>query len=80
MTVPNFDISHSCVFVNLDQLECREVVFSSSLSPPHPNPELERLLSEQRESGTIMGSGQEEEEGATLMQDLMGDSDDDMDM
>ena len=81
MTIPNFDVRHSCVLVNLNSLECEEVIFSSSLSPPHPNPELERLLSEEKESGSVMVAGEEEEEeGATLMQDLMGDSDDDMDM
>lgn len=80
VAVPSFDLRHSCVLVNLDKLECHEVLFSSSLSPPHPNPQLEQLLNEHRASQSVSASAGEEEEGATLMQDLMGDSDDDLDM
>lgn len=39
--VPNFDLTHSCVLVDLKSLDCREVSFGTSLEGP-PNPALER--------------------------------------
>ena len=82
IAVPNFDLQHSCVLVNLNQLDCHEIAFTSSLSSSHVNPDLERLLSEEKNRETADEGDEkvEEDEGNALMQNLMGDSDDDMDM
>lgn len=39
--VPNFDLTHSCVLVNLSTRDCQEVKFGSSLGTA-PNPALQR--------------------------------------
>ena len=39
--VPNFDLTHSCVLVNLSNRDCREIKFGSSLETT-PNPALKR--------------------------------------
>lgn len=46
--MPNFDLTHSCVLVNLRTLDCREVTFGSSMERK-PNPELERVRKIQTE-------------------------------
>lgn len=42
VSVPSFDLRHSCVLVNLRNLDCSELTFSTTLGSK-PNPELERL-------------------------------------
>ena len=68
--------------VNIDRLESHEVTFTSSLTPSRPNPDLEQLLNEEkdRQSQAEMDSAGGEEEGNEVMENLMGESDDDMDM
>ena len=39
--MPNFDLTHSCVLVNLNSLDCREIRFATSLAMTH-NPALQR--------------------------------------
>ena len=70
------------MLVNLDQLDYHEIIFTSSLSSSHVNPDLEWLLSEEknRETADVGDEKVEEDEGNALMQNLMGDSGDDMDM
>ena len=66
ITVPNFDLTHSCVVVNLVTLECQELTFSMTLEKEQ-NPELEKL----RELRTAVrgrdhGAGQLEPEMSIL--------------
>ena len=65
--------------VNIDRLESHEVTFTSSLTSSRPNPDLEQLLNEEkdRQSQAEMDSAGGEEE---VMENLKGESDDDMDM
>ena len=58
ITVPTFDLQHSCVLVSL---ECKEIVFTFSLPSPHINPELHqlkeevKLIAEEEEINVLMG-------------------------
>jgi len=65
ITVPNFDLTHSCVLVNLTTLECQELVFSTTFEREH-NPELEKLREMQLSEGEMGGSGQLESEMSIL--------------
>lgn len=60
--IPNFDLTHSCVLVNLSNLDCREIKFSTSLETT-PNPALERqreIEAELEGEGSILLSQQPE--------------------
>ena len=63
--VPNFDLTHSCVLVNLTTLECQELTFSTTLARKQ-NPELEKLRELQLSEGETMGGGQLESEMSIL--------------
>ena len=65
ITVPNFDLTHSCVLVNLTTLECQELTFSTTLERKQ-NPELEKLRELQLSEGETMGGGQLEPEMSIL--------------
>lgn len=65
ITVPNFDLTHSCVLVNLTTLECQQLVFSTTFEREH-NPELEKLREMQLSEGETAGSGQLESEMSIL--------------
>ena len=65
ITVPNFDLTHSCVLVNLTTLDCHELVFSTSLEREH-NPELEKVREMQLSEGEATGSGQLDAEMSIL--------------
>ena len=82
VAVLNFDLRRSCVMVNIDRLECHEVTFTSSLTPSRPNPDLEQLLNEEknRQSQDTEMNSNGGEEGNEVMENLMGESDDDMDL
>ena len=58
--IPNFDLTHSCVLVNLRTLNCKEVKFGTSLESK-PNPALERqreIEAELEGEGSILQSQQ----------------------
>ena len=65
ITVPNFDLTQSCVLVNLTTLECQELTFSTTLERKQ-NPELEKLRELQLSEGETMGDGQLESEMSIL--------------
>ena len=65
ITVPNFDLTHSCVLVNLTTLECQELTFSTTLERKQ-NPELEKLRELQLSEEETMGDGQLEPEMSIL--------------
>jgi hypothetical protein len=67
--VPNFDLTHSCVLVNLRTLDCQEVKFGTSLETT-PNPALERqreIEAEFEGDGSILLSQQPEEEEMSIL-------------
>ncbi len=74
VSVPTFDLTHSCVLVNLSTLECQEFTFATSLESK-PNPQLARLqeMEAELEEGVSVGgaSGDGEEESILhLMMDM----------
>ena len=56
VSVPNFDLTHSCVLVNLSSLEVKEMKFATSLQQKH-NPDLARLREIQAELEAAAHSG-----------------------
>ena len=79
--MPNFDLTHSCVLVNLRTLECEEVKFCSSMEQK-PNPELERVRKIQAEleaaeaEKTLLSSQQPQgEEDMSLLRHMDMDED-----
>ena len=71
LSLPNFDLTHSCVLVNLRTLACEEVKFCSSMEQK-PNPELERVRKIQAEleaaeaEKTLLSQPQGEEDMSLL--------------
>lgn len=75
VAVPNFDLTHSCVLVNLRTLECQELTFATSMSRRH-NPELEKLL-ELESQGDHVTSSQPDSDLTLLHHMDMDDDEDD---
>ena len=76
ITVPNFDLTHSCVLVNLTTLECQELTFSMTLERK-PNPELEKLRELQLSEEETAEVGQLEPETSILHHMDMEEEEDD---
>ena len=76
ITVPNFDLTHSCVIVNLTTLECQELTFSTTLERK-PNPELKKLRELQLSEEETAGVGQLEPEMSILHHMDMEEEEDD---
>ena len=76
ITVPNFDLTHSCVLVNLTTLECQELTFSTTLKRK-PNPELEKLRELQLSEEETAEVGQLEPEMSILHHMDMEEEEDD---
>ena len=74
--VPNFDLTHSCVLVNLTTLECQELTFSMTLERK-PNPELEKLRELQLSEEETTGGAQLEPEMSILYHMDMEEEEDD---
>lgn len=66
--VPNFDLTHSCVLVNLNSCDCREIKFGTSLEAT-PNLALERQREIEREveGGSQLLSSQQPQEEMSLL-------------
>ena len=82
LSLPNFDLTHSCVLVNLRTLECKEMKFSTSMEQKH-NPELERIRKIQEEletaeaEKTLLSQPQEHDEDMSILHHMDMDEDDD---
>ena len=79
VSVPNFDLTHSCVLVNLRSLDCHEVKFGTTLDPK-PNPELERqreIEVELEGEGSVLVSQQPQDEEMSILHHM--DEDDNFD-
>lgn len=75
--VPTFDLSHSCVLVNLRSLECSEVKFATSLKTT-PNPALREIEMElEAGEGSLLLSQQPREEMSILHHMDLDDNDED---
>ena len=81
LSLPNFDLTHSCVLVNLKTVECEEVKFSGL--EQKPNPELEKMqrieaeLEAAEAEKTHLSQPQGEEDMSILHHMDMDDDDDD---
>ncbi len=69
--VPNFDLTHSCVLVNLSTGDCQEVKFRSSLETT-PNPALQRQQEieaefEGADEAQLLSQQQEPEEEMSIL-------------
>lgn len=59
VSVPDFDLTHSCVLVNLNTLECHEMKFATSLKATAQNLALLRQREIEAElEGSLSGSSQ----------------------
>ena len=76
ITVLNFDLTHSCVLVNLTTLKCQELTFSMTLERKS-NPELEKLRELQLSEEETAGGGQLEPETSILHHMDMEEEEDD---
>ena len=82
LSLPNFDLTHSCVLVNLRTLECEEVKFSTSMEQK-PNPELEKMRRIQAEleaaeaDRTLLSQPPGEDEDMSLLHHMDMNDDDD---
>ncbi len=80
VSVPSFDLTHSCVLVKVGggKCECEELTFTSSLHQQH-NPDLEQMILSQQLAESSMGeegSGEGGKGEMTLLH-LMDEDDDD---
>ena len=67
ISIPTFDLTHSCVLVNLATLDCHELTFATSLNRKH-NPELARLkeIQSELEKNSDLGTSHTREEVSIL--------------
>ncbi len=76
--MPNFDLTHSCVLINLNSLDCQEVSFTTSLkTTPNPALQRQREIEMEFESGALSQPSLLEDEEMSILHHM--DEDDNFD-